>query len=60
MFIENFIHHKRSQKAVVIQAGDVDIETYEEDNSREHRKSTLWVDNKGRVVDVSFYAFFLY
>ncbi|EPB79459.1 hypothetical protein ANCCEY_01396 [Ancylostoma ceylanicum] len=34
------------------EAGDVDIETYEEDNSREHRKSTLWVDNKGRVVDV--------
>ncbi|KHJ80382.1 hypothetical protein OESDEN_19944, partial [Oesophagostomum dentatum] len=33
-------------------AGEVDIETYEEDNSREHRKGTVWVDNKGRVVDV--------
>ncbi|VDK53975.1 unnamed protein product [Cylicostephanus goldi] len=37
----------------VDEAGEVDIETYEEDSSRDHRKSTLWVDNKGRVVDVS-------
>ncbi|KAK6766606.1 hypothetical protein RB195_026095 [Necator americanus] len=36
----------------VDETGDVDIETYEEDHSREHRKPTVWVDNKGRVVDV--------
>ncbi|VDM62730.1 unnamed protein product [Angiostrongylus costaricensis] len=33
------------------EAGEVDIETYEEDH-RDHRKSSVWLDNKGRVVDV--------
>ncbi|KAK6034527.1 hypothetical protein COOONC_27966, partial [Cooperia oncophora] len=51
--IQNDIHEgERSVDNDVDEGGDVDIETYEEDTSRDQRKSTLWLDNKGRVLDV--------
>ncbi|KAK5971748.1 C2H2-type domain-containing protein [Trichostrongylus colubriformis] len=51
--IQNDIHEgERSVDNDVDEGGDVDIETYEEDTSREQRKTTLWLDNKGRVLDV--------
>ncbi|VDO24858.1 unnamed protein product [Haemonchus placei] len=51
--IQNDVHEQeRSVENDVDEGGDVDIETYEEDTSREQRKGNLWLDSKGRVVDV--------
>ncbi|VDL70209.1 unnamed protein product [Nippostrongylus brasiliensis] len=49
--IQSEIHEaERSVDNDVDETGEVDIETYEEDSPREHRK-TVWLDNKGRVLD---------